>query len=212
MDTTIKARLKAIANNFGLSIRSMEEKCGLTRGNISNMAESGTLGADKLAKIFDAFEEIDPLWLITGHGNMLKTPQVTTHYSSVPTRPRIPFTAQAGALTEMTQTANFDDVEQIPVIATFPDYDFTIPVDGDSMSPEYLPGDELACAKLSSNDEIKWGRAYLLDTARGVVVKQIFDGGDRILCHSVNPDHKDYVIDKSDIYSIYAIVGYTRTA
>lgn len=215
MSTTIKTRLKEIANHFGLSIRSMEEKCGLSRGNISNMAENGTLGADKLAKIFDTFEDINPIWLIAGKGNMLNTTANKTLYAnipnSIPTRPRIPFPAQAGALTELTQAANFADTERLPVIPTFPDYDFTIPVSGDSMMPEYFPGDELACAKLGSINEVRWGRAHLLDTSRGVVIKEIYDGGDRILCHSVNPNHQDYTIDKSDVYSIYAIVGSTRT-
>lgn len=63
---TLKDRLKLIAEQKGLSIRAFEERCGLGRGNISNMSPDGTLGSDKLTKIIDTFTEIDLYWLLTG--------------------------------------------------------------------------------------------------------------------------------------------------
>lgn len=47
-------------------MRAFEEKCGLGRGNISNMSQEGTLGSDKLTKIIDTFPGIDLYWLLTG--------------------------------------------------------------------------------------------------------------------------------------------------
>ena len=44
------------------------------------------------------------------------------------TRPRIPFTAAAGALSIATDSAGDADCERLPVIATFPAYDFTIKI------------------------------------------------------------------------------------
>lgn len=65
----LKDRLKWLAQQKGLSIRAFEEKCGLGRGNISNMSQDGTLGSDKLSKIVDAFPEINLYWLLMGKDN-----------------------------------------------------------------------------------------------------------------------------------------------
>lgn len=62
----LKDRLKWLAKQNGLSMRAFEEKCGLGRGNISNMNQDGTLGSDKLTKIIDTFPGVDLYWLLTG--------------------------------------------------------------------------------------------------------------------------------------------------
>lgn len=46
----IKQRLYSLAANMGISVRAFEEKCGLGRGNISNIQEGGSIGSDKLTK------------------------------------------------------------------------------------------------------------------------------------------------------------------
>ncbi len=64
--TTIKERLISIAEFEGLSIRGFEERCGLGRGNISNMGPNSAIGSDKLTKILDTFPSIDINWVLTG--------------------------------------------------------------------------------------------------------------------------------------------------
>ena len=64
--TTIKERLYSIAEFEGLSVRAFEERCGLGRGNISNMAPGGAIGSDKPTKILDTFPDIDVNWILTG--------------------------------------------------------------------------------------------------------------------------------------------------
>jgi len=68
----IKERIIMSANYYNLSVRKFEEKCQLNRGVLGNMSEKSTLGSDKLASIFDICKEINPEWLVTGKGNMLK--------------------------------------------------------------------------------------------------------------------------------------------
>lgn len=63
---TIKDRLIQLAQLQGLSIRAFEEKCGLGRGNISNMGPSSSIGSDKLTKIIATFPGIDIYWVLTG--------------------------------------------------------------------------------------------------------------------------------------------------
>ena len=130
--------------------------------------------------------------------------------SSVETRPRIPFTAAAGALSIATGAADEGDCERFPVIHTFPSYDFTIIIEGDSMAPDYLSGDELACTFLNSPADIQWGKPYILDTADGVVFKRIYDGGDSIMCTSINPAGPSFIVSKQELLHIASVVGYIR--
>ena len=224
--STIKERLKLIASHYGLSIRAMEERCGLGRGNISNMAQDGNLGSDKLSKIIDSLTQINPTWLLTGRGDMLQqAPGADGDPSRASkdldtgsidrtnpgaTRPRIPFTAAAGGLSVVAQTATTGECEQVPVIPTFPPYDFTIIIEGDSMAPLYLSGDELACRFVYGADEINWGKPYIVDSDEGAVFKLLYDGGNVVLCRSINPEGPTYEINKRDIHHVAAIVGYLR--
>lgn len=98
----------------------------------------------------------------------------------------------------------------LPVIPRFPKYDFTIIAKGDSMIPEIASGDELACRFIDPKGFIQWGRPHVLDTAQGVVVKNIFELPDSILCRSVNNNYPDFPIAKDDIYHIALVVGLIR--
>ena len=126
------------------------------------------------------------------------------------TRPRIPFTAAAGALSIATDSAGDADCERLPVIATFPAYDFTIKIEGDSMAPDYLSGDELACRFVDNPTNIKWGEPHILDTRDGVVFKIPYYGGDQIMCRSINPDGPSFLVDRADVLHVASIVGFTR--
>lgn len=126
------------------------------------------------------------------------------------TKPRIPYTAAAGFITNAMDGIKDYDCEQIPVIAAFPNYDFTIIIKGDSMEPKYEGGDEVACKRVDSTSFIQWGKVHVLDTAQGIVIKRIYEDGDKIKCVSYNPEYPPFSIDKSEIYSISLVVGLLR--
>lgn len=125
-------------------------------------------------------------------------------------RPRVPLDAAAGSLSIVLSSVSENECEMIPVIPTLPRYDFTIFTRGDSMEPQFISGDELACLIIKDSAFIQWGRAHILDTAQGVVVKRIFDGGDNIICKSINPKYPDFTIPKTEIYRIAIVVGLLR--
>lgn len=126
------------------------------------------------------------------------------------TRPRIPYDAAAGTLTEAVYGVTEYECEQVPVICVFPKYDFTIRITGRSMEPEYYAGDEVACMKINEARFIQWGRVHVLDTTQGVVIKRIYDNGDSIICRSYNPEYPDFPIPKEDIRSFNLVVGSVR--
>ena len=101
MVETIKDRLKQLAKDKGLSIRSFEETCGLGRGNVSNMSQDGSIGSDKLSKIFDTFPDTDLYWLLTGEKKSSDNRKEVAHQADTPTE--TPFVTQL--LDTITQQA-----------------------------------------------------------------------------------------------------------
>lgn len=233
----ILQQIRAISEREGITITALERSIGASKGVLSRALTNGTdIQSKWVRKIVENYPQYSAEWLITGHGDVLKgsTPPVNPHpqtaaepeptqYASKnldacpidranpgATRPRIPFTAAAGALSIAADSAGDEDCERLPVITTFPSYDFTIKIEGDSMAPDYLSGDELACRFVDDPANIKWGEPHILDTRDGVVFKIPYFGGDQIMCRSINPAGPSFVIDRSDILHVASIVGFTR--
>lgn len=227
----IKQRILYFAGTLGISKRDFYAKIGVSRGTL----ESKTgITEDVVTKFFATYPEVSIEWLMLGKGEMLKSNRATQHNAiecvpvieykdselsdvreisdrqNTPTRPRIPLDAAAGSLSILLSSVSEGDCEQIPVIPTLPKYDFTIVARGDSMTPDILSGDELACRFINEKSFIQWGRTHVLDTAQGVVVKRIFEAHDSIICRSANPAYPDFNIPKSDIFHIALVVGLVR--
>lgn len=215
----ILPRIKEIASHEGITIGAMERTIGASKGVLSRAIANGTdIQSKWLHAIVEKYPKYSPGWLLTGVGSMLKdsiapermVPIAGQPGENYPTRPHIPVSAAAGALDGIAQSVTDTDCELLPVIHSFPSYDFTITIDGDSMMPDYHSGDDLVCAFVTEADNINWGKPHVLDTAGGVVFKRIYNGGDSILCKSINPDYDDYEISKYDILRIAKVVGCIR--
>jgi len=176
-----------------------------------------SIGYEVIGKIIIKLPNINPTWLLTGEGAMLKN-ESKTHLvnlkpdTEIETRPRIPLNAAAGSVSIALNGVGSADCEEMPLILAFSNYNYTILVKGDSMEPEFHSGDELACLQLNGKASfIQWGRYHVLDTAQGVVVKRIYDSGDYILCKSENSElYSDFKIHKEEIYNLGLVVGMLR--
>lgn len=221
----IEALFKGKQNAFAAAI-------GVAPSVVNNVVgkRQGKPSFDLIEKI-SSIAELNIDWLITGQGKMLKQSTSTTDSGIIPSnssiknlritsrsdqdsgtqvRPRIPLDAAAGCLSYFTEGVALEDCEMFPVIKTLPQYDFTIFANGDSMSPDILSGDELACRFIHESTFIQWGRIYVLDTTQGVVVKRLFEKGSRIIGRSINKEYPDYPIDKTDILHMALVVGLIR--
>ncbi len=236
----ISERISSFIKEKGMSIRAFEQAIGCSNGVIARCINKHTdISSQWVSKIIETFPSLSADWLLIGDGKMLKSNgqvepktrasqriirpilkdkdkenQVITqrpaYDSSTETRPRIPFDAAAGSLSIALGPVSDTDCEQIPLIHTLPHYDFTIFARGDSMEPQYLSGDELACRFVQDSSFIQWGRPHVLDTAQGIVVKRIYDHGSSIICKSNNPDYPDFEIPKKEIYHMALVVGCIR--
>ncbi|OKZ04945.1 MAG: hypothetical protein BHV71_09295 [Bacteroides sp. 41_26] len=210
----IKDRISKFIQYKNITIAEFERNVSLANGYIKKF--KGSIGSDKLNNIISYYPDININWLITGEGSMLKSEisnmlvESPMEYGKKQTRPRIPYTAAAGSLTSAVEGVTSDQCEQIPRINVFPDYDFTIILKGDSMEPKYEGGDEVACKRIDSTSFIQWGKVHVLDTAQGIIIKRIYEDGEKIRCASYNTEYPDFSILKEEIFSMSLVVGLIR--
>lgn len=211
------------AVNVDVCSRIKEISDKLFNGDIVKMAKASYISKAQITRLinndeqpdYDVIRKIAEIsspkinieWLITGEGEMLDTGDNTKD-----TRPRVPYTAAAGTLTQSVDGISESQCERTPRVRNFPTYDFTIVIRGDSMAPEYQSGDEVACRKIDSTSFTQWGKTHVLDTSQGIVMKRIYDDGDKIRCVSYNKDYPDFSIAKNEIYSTNLVVGVLRLA
>lgn len=205
---SVKDRLLDFVAYTGLSRRKFQERINVSNSYIQNISEG--IGADVMNRISIQFPDLNTSWLLTGEGEMIKSSCDGVLQKSSNTRPRIPYDAAAGTLTETVEGVAEYQCEQVPIIGVFPRYDFTIRIVGRSMEPEYFAGDEVACLRVNEKRFLQWGRVHVLDTTQGVIIKRIYDNGDCIVCKSFNPEFPDFSIPKEDIRSYNLVVGSIR--
>lgn len=210
----IKDRISKFIQYKNITIAEFERNVSLANGYIKKF--KGSIGSDKLNNIISYYPDININWLITGEGSMLKSEisnmlaESPMEYGKKQTRPRIPYTAAAGSLTSAVEGITANQCEQIPRINVFPDYDFTIIIKGSSMEPNYEGGDEVACKRIDNTSFIQWGKVHVLDTAQGIIIKRIYEDGEKIRCASYNTEYPDFSILKEEIFSMSLVVGLIR--
>lgn len=216
----ILERIKDFIDTKGISISAFERSIGMSNASFGkSLKNGGAIGTDKLENILNTYPEINPNWLITGNGSMLKSdeqplPEVKKMNSRHKGLPLIPMEAIAGFPAIDNDGVSFDDCQHYFI----PEFEakganFLIRVSGDSMMPLYCNGDIIACRKIAEIHFFQWGGVYVLDTSQGVLVKYIEECGkndDCILCVSENSRYKPFPLPKSDIRSLSTIVGLLR--
>lgn len=200
-----KERLKLFVQSLGMGQNKFEEEVGIANGYLASRSQS--VNSDAIEKIIAKYPSLNLEWLFTGQGEMFLGEGENLICE---TKPRIPFEAAAGSLTEAVDGVTEIQCEKVPVVSLFPKYDFTIRITGRSMEPSFFSGDEVACLRVNESRFLQWGRVHVLDTSQGIVVKKIYENGDSIRCVSFNPEYPDFNIPKEDIYSYNLVVGTLR--
>ncbi len=205
----LKDRLKTIAQRNHLSIRAFEETCNLGRGNVSNMAQDGSIGSDKLAKIIDTFPDVNLQWLLTGKGSMLKDNDIPGEVVYNPNI-GIPYydVDFYGGFSEV-----YDDQTVNPtcnvVIPGFKRASVWCNVTGHSMEPKINHGDIIALRECTIQD-VQFGEIYavVLDSIRTIKIIRRGSSPDTLLYVPINqPDYQEQEFPIDRIIRIFEVIG-----
>ena len=199
----------------------------MSTGFVNNVGDS--IRTASLDKIKSVYPELNTAWLLTGVGDMLDSEKNSLFLNSLRRKENeesfdkkdieytkgfttylLPMSAMGGTLTGFAAPgAMLQNCEAI--ISPIEDVDFAITVYGDSMAPEYPSGSRILIKKINPNIFIDWGKTYVLDTANGVIVKELHECKGKegyVKCHSVNPDPKfsDFDVPLSEVYGVYRVL------
>ena len=206
----ILERIKRVMDYVGENQSQFAARIGFAPQNLGQILR-GNRGVPRslVNKIADTFPEINREWLYAGEGKMEVDLDVLGENSKSDMRPRLPVTAAAGNLSEYLEGVKMYECEQIPIIRSMPEYDFTMIVKGNSMEPKFESGDEIACKKVEKI--IEWGKTYVLATRDGAVLKRLYQDEDGVRCVSYNhEEYPDFHVDGDDILGVYRVVGLLR--
>ncbi len=228
MDKT--AMLDAIQAHLNYSSSTeFADFLGISRQVLSNWKKRNTFDTELL---YSKCLQLNPVWLLTGKGNMLKTKESPETKELKPTvEPATavqiePTLAKGKPIPLVKQQAvagfgNTDfaigdaDVKDYYVVPKFKDrkIDFMIEVSGSSMYPKYNSGDVVACKVLKESRALQWNKVHVIATTeQGILVKRIKKSNDTdcLLMVSDNQDYDPFDLPKNEITGIALVVGVIR--
>ena len=198
-----------------------EKELGLSNGYLgTQLKRKADLGESVLNKIIDYCLDINPEWLLTGKGEMLKT-NVSKQVEKIEGKrkgiPLIPVEAMAGYGNGDVQVMDYDIQEDYLITPELENkgVKYLIRVSGSSMTPKYNNGDLLACRPITDISFIQWGKVYVLDTDQGPLVKRLFQcdlvDENCLECRSDNFEkYPPFKINKTSIRRMAIVVGVLR--
>lgn len=174
--TKIKERILLYAQYKGIAYEKFTESIGMTYGNFKGSAKERPINSDALENILSKYNDINPVWLISGIGNMLnENSQVSEpqNIGYIPTSrktsdniynnqeiPLYNFEATAG-LQQLFDSGSPREILDTIKIPNLPKCDGAITVSGDSMYPLLKSGD-IVLYRQTTVENIFFGEMYLL--------------------------------------------------
>ena len=183
---------------------------GLSKGYVSQLMSGKREPSETIVSNLCArFPELNAQWIMTGAGEMTQDVGIrpVEEFIEPNTVPMLPIFAQAGHLTEWSE--GIEEAKCERVISPVKDIDMAIHIYGESMSPD-IPNGAVCYVRRVTGKVIDYGRAYILDTVDGPVLKYLTPGADEdhIRCQSANHDPKfaPFEVLKEDILGMYKVV------
>jgi len=173
--TNIKDRVLYIAENKEVSKQDFFRKTGLNYSNFTGKSKESDLNSKSVAEILLTYPDVNPEWLLTGEGDMLKSNNKyeidkTLHTPKVADPPyqygnTIPLydhlEATAGVMEVFTDNPQSVPIDHI-TIPNLPKCDGALHIRGDSMYPLLKSGDIVAYKVIHNMYNIIWGEMYLI--------------------------------------------------
>ncbi|AEW86648.1 peptidase S24/S26A/S26B, conserved region [Flavobacterium columnare ATCC 49512] len=225
----VSERLGRYLEKKGISFYAFENSLNAGRGSISKAVKEGkSIGSSMLENILSLYIDLNPTWLLTGEGNMLKDDDFilnksiqafplktdnSVHYQQIPL---YDIEATAGLVPLFSESSNNVPLDYIS-IPNLPKCDGAIYVTGDSMYPLLKSGDIVLYKEINDiQNEIFWGEMYLLSIEMSgeefVMVKYIqkSENANFVKLVSQNKHHQDKEVEISKIRALALIKASIR--
>lgn len=232
----ILKRLKAVLNLQ--TDKALAEFLGITKATLSGWYTRNSMDFDL---VFEKCPSVSPLYLIYGEGNPLRTGSNTitqtihgdlngnnsnvintaqpysTQDIMLYNIPIIPYYCYSQPDLNVSDyvTENRGTIATMPSVRQFSAFDLYYIVNDDVLEPFSFRGDVLALQKMDSFERPLYSRLYVVGTATdGLVPAKVSnEGTERLRLQGVNPKYsdKELVIGRSEVRSMYKVVGLLRT-
>ena len=194
--------VKKIIAAHGFTQQQVAEMLGKSRANLNGMLGKDDVRTGLLEDISRATGIPLEEFLIGTRGSISFSPDAEN------TVPLLPIFAQAGSLTGWSEGVEEAKCER--VISPVKDIDMAVHIYGESMYPDIQNGSVVYVRRINPRAFIEWGRAYILDTVNGPLLKYLTPGSDdeHIRCVSANHDpmYAPFEVAKEDVLGIYRVV------
>lgn len=203
-----------------LSVYEFSNKIGVSNGYLFKTKKNkGNVGGHILEKIVSQYPEINPKWLLTGSGAMLR--DVDFEAASAENTNQV-FKTDLPVLS--TSVKNTAIKKEVPQPATLylsklcKGVTSAFEVLDHSMSPNYKKGSFVFLEELPNNEIIVFDKDYIIETKKIRFLKNIkvSDQQQSFLCESYNnelhpytnkPIYDSFYIDKEEVVKIYRVVA-----
>ena len=182
----LKDRLLDIAKYKRLTIAEFERQAGLSNGYIKNF--KGSIGSNKIEYILSSFPELNPSWLLTGEGEMLKQ--------------------------DALESPLINYADGVPYYDEFFECGFSELTNSTVVNPEISNGDRVAMQLVQDPSFLPFGDIYGIITTTGMrtikrLGKSSMPGHYRLI--PTNPDYDEQDIPVSIIAIVYRVLGSLKT-
>ena len=212
--STQKDRILQFIDYKGISKNKFYNETGISNGILDK--KSG-LSMDTIEKFYSTYPEINPEWLLTGKGEMLKSGNTNTEASKEESVKGIPLVNATAIGGYGNNVFSFEerDVKDYYVIPKFKykQVDFMIEVEGSSMYPKYNSGDVVACRIIKERNFIQWNKTHVIATReQGIIIKRIkpSDAPNSLLMVSDNESYDPFNVPEEEIEGLAIVVGVIR--
>lgn len=202
-------RIKEFINYKKISVRKFEMALGMSNGTIHNaVAKGSSISSQWISKIALQFPDINPVWLVTGTGNMLNPEENLDLANTKAPYYDVDF---SGGFNEF-----YNDQTQRPTeyveCKSLKGVEYWCNLKGHSMEPTIKDGERIALQELPAKGALpNFGSVYAIVTSDGLrTVKRIEKSPKRgyLLLKADNKDFGEQEVEISTITHIFKVVAH----
>lgn len=221
-----KDRISKYIDFKGISVYKLEVDAGFSNGY---WRKTKSISANAVENILRIYSDLDPVWVITGVGEMIKQPSTQEASGDIiplshPKTPDKIYPVSEFNLYDIDVSAGLsrlfsEDGDRNKAylgkisIPNMPKCDGAVKVIGDSMYPLLKSGDIIAYKEVHSIESVQYGEIYILqienDSDVSVVVKYVkksSEGNDYLNLVSYNKEHDPKDVRKESITALARVI------